>query len=168
MSWMMCLDCASTCGDRTLTLNSEDLCWKHSGQRCFSQTWISWLVLKLKWNWRTKNKKSLRRSDGNYNKNVTLKLNLASTILRLFDVGHVAYKKRRGALSLAWYQWLSCKGKEWKIYCCELALPSAPQIWKFHVVHLTPSSYTGNLIQLSTCLIPNFRVSLSHRPGTTD
>ena len=31
-------------------------------------------------------------------------------------------------------EWFSCKGKEWKIYCCELALSSEPQIWKFHVV----------------------------------
>ena len=37
-------------------------------------------------------------------------------------------------LSLAWHEWFSCKGKGWKIYCCELALSSEPQIWKFHVV----------------------------------
>ena len=42
--------------------------------------------------------------------------------------------KRRTALSLAWYEWFSYKGKEWKIYCCELALLSEPQVWKFHVV----------------------------------
>ena len=35
---------------------------------------------------------------------------------------------------LAWYERFSCKGKEWKIYCWELALSSEPQIRKFHVV----------------------------------
>ena len=49
MSSVMCLDCASTCGYRNLKLNSEDQRWKHSRLRCFSQTWISWLVLELKW-----------------------------------------------------------------------------------------------------------------------
>ena len=29
---------------------------------------------------------------------------------------------------------LSCNGKRWKLYCCELALSSEPQIWKLHVV----------------------------------
>ena len=28
----------------------------------------------------------------------------------------------------------NCFMQEWKIYCCELALSSEPQIWKFHVV----------------------------------
>ena len=47
-----------------------------------------------------------------------------------FHVDHVV-QNRRTALSLAWYEWFSLK--EWKIYCCELALSSEPQIWKFHV-----------------------------------
>ena len=55
------------------------------------------------------------------------------SLLRLFHVDHVV-QNRQIALSLAWYEWFSCKGKEWKIYCCELALSSEPQIWKFHVV----------------------------------
>jgi len=55
------------------------------------------------------------------------------SILRLFHVDHVV-QNRRTALSVAWYQWFSRKGKEWKIYCCELALSSEPQIWKFHIV----------------------------------
>ena len=76
---------------------------------------------------------SLRSYDGNCNENVTLKLNFAFSVLRLFHVGHVA-QNRRSALPLAWHEWFSCKGKEWKIYCCELPLSSEPQIWKCHVV----------------------------------
>ena len=55
------------------------------------------------------------------------------SLLRLFHVDHVV-QNRRTALSLAWYEWFSCKGKEWKIYCCDPALSSESQIWKFHVV----------------------------------
>ena len=33
------------------------------------------------------------------------------SLLRLFHVDHVV-KDRRTALSLAWYEWSSCKGKE--------------------------------------------------------
>ena len=46
---------------------------------------------------------SLRNYDGNCNENVTLKLNFAVSVLRLFHVG---------ALSLAWHERLSCKDKE--------------------------------------------------------
>ena len=55
------------------------------------------------------------------------------SLLRLFHVDYVV-QNRRGALSLAWHECFSYKGKEWKIYCCELPLSSEPQIWKFHVV----------------------------------
>ena len=55
------------------------------------------------------------------------------SLLWLFHIGHIV-QNRPSALSLAWHHWFSCKGKEEKIYCCELALPSEPQIWKFHVV----------------------------------
>ena len=55
------------------------------------------------------------------------------SLLRLFHVDHIV-QSRRTALSLAWYEWFSCKGKEWKTYCCELALSSEPQTWKFHGV----------------------------------
>ena len=55
------------------------------------------------------------------------------SLLRLFHFDHVV-QNRRSALLLAWHEWLSCKGKEWKIYRCGLALSSEPQIWKFHVV----------------------------------
>ena len=41
------------------------------------------------------------------------------TLLRLFHVDHVV-QNRRSALSLARHEWFSCKGKEGKIYCCEL------------------------------------------------
>ena len=53
--------------------------------------------------------------------------------LRLFYIGNVV-QNRRSALPLAWYEWFLCKGKEWKVYCCGLALSSEPQKWKFHVV----------------------------------
>ena len=43
-------------------------------------------------------------------------------------------QNRRSALSLAWNEWFSQKGKEWKIYDCRLALSTEPQIWKFRVV----------------------------------
>ena len=79
---------------------------------------------------------SLRSYDGNCTENVTLKLNFAlswQSVLRLFHFHHVV-QNRRSALSLAGHSWFSRKGKEWKIYCCELALSSEPQIWKFHVV----------------------------------
>ena len=33
------------------------------------------------------------------------------SLLRLFHVDHVV-QNRRTALSLAWYEWFSCKGKE--------------------------------------------------------
>ena len=33
-----------------------------------------------------------------------------------------------------WHDWFSCKGRELKIFRCELALSSEPQIWKFHLV----------------------------------
>ena len=49
------------------------------------------------------------------------------SLLRLFHVDHVV-QNRRSVLSLAWREWFSCKGKEWKIYCCEFALSSEPQI----------------------------------------
>ena len=70
---------------------------------------------------------SLRSYDGNCKENVSLKLNVALSLLRLFLVDHFV-QNRRSALSLAWYEWFSCKGKEEKIYCCELPLSTEPQI----------------------------------------
>ena len=67
------------------------------------------------------------------NCDIKIELCVKLSLLRLFHVDHVV-QNRRSALSLAWYEWFSCKGKDWKIYCCELALSSEPQIWKFHVV----------------------------------
>ena len=61
------------------------------------------------------------------------------SLLRLFHVDHVV-QNRRSALSLACHEWFSCKGKEGKIYCCELPLSSKPQIWKFQVVVLQTTS----------------------------
>ena len=55
------------------------------------------------------------------------------SVLRLFHVGHVEQNRRSALSALAWHEWFSCKGKERKIYCCELALSSGPQLWNFHV-----------------------------------
>ena len=49
------------------------------------------------------------------------------SLLRLFHVDHVV-QNRRSALSLACHELFSCKGKEGKIYRCELPLSSKPQI----------------------------------------
>ena len=77
---------------------------------------------------------SLRSYDGNCKENVW-RLNFARSEVfsRLFHIHHVV-QNRWSVLSLAWHEWFPCKGNEWKIYCCELALLSEPQIWKFHVV----------------------------------
>ena len=37
-------------------------------------------------------------------------------VQRLFHVGHVV-QNRWSVLSLAWHEWFSWKGREWKIYC---------------------------------------------------
>ena len=66
-------------------------------------------------------------------RHIKIELCVKLSLLRLFHVDHVV-KNRRSALSFAWHEWFSCKGKEWEIYCCELPLSSQPQIWKFHVV----------------------------------
>ena len=55
------------------------------------------------------------------------------SLLRLFHVDHVV-QNGRSAIPLACHEWFSCKGKEGKIYCCELPLSSKPQIRKFPVV----------------------------------
>ena len=54
---------------------------------------------------------------------IKIELCVELSLLRLFHVDHV--QNRRSAVSLAWF---SCKGKEEKIYCCELPLSSEPQI----------------------------------------
>ena len=64
---------------------------------------------------------------------IKIELCVKLSLLRLFHVDHVV-QNRWTALSPSWQEWFSCKGKEWKIYFCELALSSEPQIWKFHVV----------------------------------
>ena len=66
-------------------------------------------------------------------RHIKIDLCVKSSLLRLFHVGRVV-QNRRSALSLAKHEWFSSKGREWKIYCCELALSSEPQLWKFPVV----------------------------------
>ena len=69
-------------------------------------------------------KGSLRGYDGSCNE---IELCVKLSLLRLFHVGRVVQNKR-SALSLAWHECFSCKGKDWNIYCCGLALSSEPQI----------------------------------------
>ena len=64
---------------------------------------------------------------------IKIELCVMLSLSRLFHVDHVV-QNRRSALSLARYEWFSCKGKVWKIYCCELPSSTEPQIWKFPVV----------------------------------
>ena len=62
-----------------------------------------------------------------------IKIELCLSVGRFLHVGHVV-RNRRSLLSLAWHEWsVSCKGGEWKIYRCGLALSSEPQIgnWNF-------------------------------------
>ena len=66
-------------------------------------------------------------------RHIKIELCVKLSLLRLFHVDHVV-QNRWSALSLDWHKWFSCKGKEWKIYGCELPLSSEPQIWKFPVV----------------------------------
>ena len=44
------------------------------------------------------------------------------------------YKIGKVHFSLVCREWFSCKGKEWKIYCCGHAMSTEPQKLKFHVV----------------------------------
>ena len=60
-------------------------------------------------------------------RHIKIELCVKLSLLQLFHVGSLV-QKRRSALSLAWHEWFSCKGKELKIYCCELALSSKLQI----------------------------------------
>ena len=64
-------------------------------------------------------------------RHIKIELCVKLILLRLFHVDHVVQNRRT---ALAWHEWFSCKGKEWKIYCCEHALSSESQIWKFDVV----------------------------------
>ena len=58
---------------------------------------------------------------------IKIELCVKLSLLRLFHFDHVV-QNRWSALSLAWHEWFSCKGKEEKIYCCELPSSTEPQI----------------------------------------
>ena len=66
-------------------------------------------------------------------RHIKIELCVKLSLLRLFRVDHVV-QNRRTALSLAWHEWFSWQDKDWKIYCCELALSSESQMSKIHVV----------------------------------
>ena len=53
-----------------------------------------------------------------------IELCVGLSVLRLFQVGRFV-QSRRTAHSLAWHEWFSRKGKEWKVY--SFALSSEPQ-----------------------------------------
>ena len=96
-----------------------------------SEVWVEiisglqgWLVIrefKTLW-WQLRRKRHMK-----------IELCVKLSLLQLFGVDHVV-QNRQSALSLAWHKWFSFKGKEWKIYCRELALSSEPQMWKVYVV----------------------------------
>ena len=44
-------------------------------------------------------------------RHIKIELCVKLSLLRLFHVDHVV-QNRRTALSLAWYEWFACKGKE--------------------------------------------------------
>ena len=54
-------------------------------------------------------------------RHIEIELCVELNVLWWFYVGH-GQQTRQKALSLAWHEWVSCKGKEWKIYCCGLRL----------------------------------------------
>ena len=118
-----------------------------AGKQHFDSDWLrdgreipSWQLLKcIESEWKVINlaaisrelKKLRRQLQGK--RLIKIEFCVKLSLLRLFHVDHVA-QNRWSALSLAWHEWFSCKGKEEKIYCCEIALSSKPQIWKFPVV----------------------------------
>ena len=65
----------------------------------------------------TEFKKLRRQLQGK--RHIKIELCVKLRLLRLFLVDHVG-QNRRSALSLAWHEWFSFRGKEWKNYCREL------------------------------------------------
>ena len=63
-------------------------------------------------------------------RHIKIELCVKWSIFRLFYVGHIV-QNRRSALSLAWHEWFSCKGKEWKNW---FRLRPRAVVRKFHVV----------------------------------
>ena len=72
-----------------------------------------------------------------------IKLCSQFSVLRLLCVDHLVQNRPR-TLNLAWHECFSCWGKEWKIYGCELAFWSEPQM-KISIRHL--GDYVKNLHQ---------------------
>ena len=70
-----------------------------------------------------KNRRWLRQRKHQFEIELCVRLSVS----RLFHVDHVE-QNRRSALSLAWHERLSRQGKEKKIYCSGLALPSEPHL----------------------------------------
>ena len=76
---------------------------------------------------------------------IKIELCVKLSLLRLFHVDYVV-QNTRTALSLPWYEWFSCKGKEWKIYCCELAL-STMRTSNMKISHRLLADYVKSLHQ---------------------
>ena len=117
------------------------------------------------WRWHTRNRRfSAETSNREFEKlrwvlrrnshiKIELRIRLSvkcdySMLVKLYKIGEVA-------LWLAWHKWFSCRGKELKIYGCRLALSSAPQKWKFHVVvwQTTSNNYTKKACRLCSTII---------------
>ena len=85
---------------------------------------------------------------------IKIELCVKLRLLRSFHVGHVV-QNRRSALSLALHEWrFSYKGKEWKIYCCELPLSSEPQIWN--------KNFTSSFVRLRQNIAPKSVPHVQH------
>ena len=114
---------------------NPDLC-KTSAVRYHRSYTVNW-ELAVTWVYDRELKKLRRQLKGK--RLIKIELCVKLSLLRLFHVDHVV-QNRRSALSRAWHEWFSCKGKEGKIYRCELPLSSEPQNENF------PSSF-GRLRQ---------------------
>ena len=76
--------------------------------------------------------RELRSYDGNWNENVTLKLNFAlSQVFCDYSISVTLYKIGGVHFRLLATNGFHVKSKDWKIYCGELVLSSEAQIWKF-------------------------------------
>ena len=84
--------------------------------RKITQFWVLW-----NWTLGREFKKLQRQLQGKCH--IKIELCVKLSLLRSFHVDHIV-QNRRSALSLAWNEWFSCKGKESKIYYCELPLSS--------------------------------------------
>ena len=84
-------------------------------------------------------------------RHIKIELCVKLSLLRLFHVGRLV-QNRRSALLLAWHEWFSCKGKERKLYCCELALSS----------NIKYENFTSSFARLRQNIAPNIVPHVQH------